>query len=153
MIIAVKMDNLADCWEWDRITGDPVFPHPPRVLNWRYIPSVTEMSGLVFGQIVIDPVRATELVRFMHSDEMKTFFHFEVSVNSGTVKSIMKLIRALNLKKVAVRYHGSGRLQMDKLPRDQPFTGDEHQLWIGETGNLGSKYFYNLLPSADDNVN
>lgn len=92
------MDNVAACWEWDRITGEPVFPHPPRVTNWRYIPAVGEIPELVHGSITVDPVRATDLVRFMHSDKM-TFFLFETPRSAGgvrQVRSFMKLISELS---------------------------------------------------------
>lgn len=131
--------NLAIIWEWDPITGNPVIP-PAGIPNARHCPTVEEMNLMTDARSVTgDDVRLT-LRTFMTSNQtqMTTFFNAH---ESDVTKGYLRLIRALDFKKINVRYEMGGTLHLTKLPRDTPFNGQPYGIQSNmRTANNTSVY-------------
>jgi len=115
-----KMD-LNGVWDWNVLTGDPYIP-PEGSPHSRFCATPAQMNEVAWrrfdGSTEDDKRR---LFDFMTSNEIRLTTRFDTSANSNVLASFLRLLRALDLKKIRVEYAGSGRLIIDKIPNDTPF--------------------------------
>jgi len=114
--------NLNNLWEWNPITGDPFIP-PDESPNSRHCPTLEEMEELVNSNNLAGQDLRRRLLAFMTSNETRTTTRFDVR-STNTLRGYLRLIRALDFKKIHLDYRVGGTLRMEKLPRDTPFRGE-----------------------------
>jgi len=104
------------------MTGDPFTP-PDESPNARHCPTLEEMEELVNSSNMTGNDLRRRLLGFMTSNETHLTTRFG-SNSSSFARSYLRLIRALDFKKIRLDYLAGGTLRMEKLPRDTPFHGE-----------------------------